>query len=243
MLATLKEYARPLRPRVVLWFYFEGNDLYDMGLERDSPLLMRYMEGEFSQGLLTRQAEIDRALGAYVESAMAKSAKRLEDQLVGITRKPKDIRWLGTLPLQAIKLGSIRSRLGLVSGDLCSPGVDPRTASATELDLFRSVLLRAQEAVQAWGGTLYFVFLPEWPRYASPQQANPNREQVLAVARSLGLPVIDIHPVFQAHPDPLTLFPFRQDGHYAEAGHRVVAEEVLRAISASRVLSPTKAAS
>ena len=32
MLATLQEYVSPLKPRIVLWFYFEGNDLIDLQL-------------------------------------------------------------------------------------------------------------------------------------------------------------------------------------------------------------------
>ena len=37
--------------------------------ERNSPLLMRYLEGNFSQGLVHLQPEIDAALAAYVEKA------------------------------------------------------------------------------------------------------------------------------------------------------------------------------
>ena len=42
MLAGLKEYLAALRPRVVLWFYFEGNDVTkDLFRERRSALLIR----------------------------------------------------------------------------------------------------------------------------------------------------------------------------------------------------------
>jgi hypothetical protein len=43
--------------------------------------------------------------------------------------------------------------------------------------------------------------------------------------------VIDIHPVFEAQDDPLSLFPFRSVGHYTEEGHGLVAAEVLKKIS------------
>jgi hypothetical protein len=60
-----------------------------------------------------------------------------------------------------------------------------------------------------------------------------KRSDVLALATSLGIPMIDIDPAFQAHGDPLSLFPFRGVGHYTETGHRLVAEEVLRSLSSS----------
>ena len=43
MLAKLKEYVSPRQPRIVLWFYFEGNDLTDLQRERQSMLLRNYL--------------------------------------------------------------------------------------------------------------------------------------------------------------------------------------------------------
>ena len=41
-LSTLKEYGPILKPKLVLWFYYEGNDLRDLdGWEKNSPLLRR----------------------------------------------------------------------------------------------------------------------------------------------------------------------------------------------------------
>ena len=42
MLATLQEHLTALRPRTVLWFYFEGNDLLDLQTERQSAVLRSY---------------------------------------------------------------------------------------------------------------------------------------------------------------------------------------------------------
>ena len=65
-LATLKEYAEPLHPRIVLWLYYEGNDLQNLLGAQTSPLLMKYLRAEFSQNLLDRQTEIDEILVDYV---------------------------------------------------------------------------------------------------------------------------------------------------------------------------------
>ncbi len=54
---------------------------------------------------------------------------------------------------------------------------------------------------------------------------------VLSAVNNAGLPVIDIHPIFLAQKDPLSLFALRLADHYNEAGHRLVAEEVLRSLS------------
>ena len=50
MLANLKEYLPLYRPKVVLWFYFEGNDLTNLQTEKKSAILMRYLRDDISSG-------------------------------------------------------------------------------------------------------------------------------------------------------------------------------------------------
>ena len=100
--------------------------------------------------------------------------------------------------------------------------------------LFREILSQAKTRVDAWGGQLYFVYLPEWARYNDyTSWGKTKRGSVLTMIESLGIPIVDIDPAFQANGDPLSLFPFRGLGHYNETGHRLVAEEVLRSLSSS----------
>ena len=83
MLATLKEYLPRLAPKIVLWFYYEGNDLTDLQTERKSSVLMRYLKDDFNQGLLERQSEVDQALTNQIdrEEALerAREARRQEN--------------------------------------------------------------------------------------------------------------------------------------------------------------------
>jgi hypothetical protein len=100
--------------------------------------------------------------------------------------------------------------------------------------LFREILSQAKMRVAAWGGQLYFVYLPEWARYNNHTSwGKTKRGSVLTMIESLGIPIVDIDPAFQANGDPLSLFPFRGAGHYNETGHWLVAEEVLRSLSSS----------
>ena len=88
--------------------------------------------------------------------------------------------------------------------------------------------------VSEWGGTAYFIYLPERDRYVDRRMADLNdidREQVLRIAKSAGFSVIDITDVFQSQADPVSLFPFRRLGHYNEQGHRLVAQAVLDSVA------------
>jgi hypothetical protein len=95
----------------------------------------------------------------------------------------------------------------------------------------------ARRRADEWKGQLYFVYLPAWERFTHRYQSpgDEKRDDVLRIVRELGVPIIDTVPAFSAQNDPLALFPFRQPGHYTEAGHRLVADEVLRYLKSNQV--------
>src|SRR5262249_44628467 len=222
-LATLKEYAGYVEPQVVLWFYCEDNDLKDLNKEKRSLLLMRYVTGSFQQGLFSQQVNIDNALAYYIETA--ENTRELSESE---SRHFKN-RLIRSLD-ETIKLPLLRDRLGLVYGQVYEEYVQSQITEE-EMDLFRNILLQAKAFVSAWGGRLYFVYLPSWIRYGKPELAEKNRDRVLAIVKTIGLPVIDLHSAFQVQGDPLALFPFRLHAHYTVEGNRLVAEETLRSIS------------
>ena len=64
-LAALKEYAEPLKPKIVLWLYYV-NDFEDLNIEMQSSILRKYLnEDDYSQNLIFRQEEIDAVLIKY----------------------------------------------------------------------------------------------------------------------------------------------------------------------------------
>ena len=75
---SIDEYAETLKPKIVLWLYFE-NDVIgrsgemsgDLGLELRSALLTSYLKSdEFTQYLISRQGEIDSVLIQHAEEAI-----------------------------------------------------------------------------------------------------------------------------------------------------------------------------
>jgi hypothetical protein len=193
-------------------------------------LLMRYVDSNFKQGLLSRQTEIDRALADWLKNDTAgrspKQAKKAptkpitsEDRIVSVLNATAGF----------IKLSALRPKLGLVF----DRHIQLPEFTETTLDLFREIMSQAKATVSTWGGKLYFVYLPSWERYGDPDRASVDRDQVLLMVKTLDVPIIDLHPVFQAHPDPVGLYPFRRWGHYNKEGHKVVAEAVLRFIAST----------
>jgi hypothetical protein len=209
-LATLREYLKDVRPRIVVWVYYEGNDLHNLHVEWKSPLLQSYLNRGFRQGLAERQHEIDRELLAFVQKTRDTS------------------RWMQRLgqARDAVRLMNLRA---MVASALQIQNKDAKNWQH-QIDNLRTVLSKAVSSVESWGGSLYFVYLPTWKRYAHPELAPNERDTVLATAKELGIHVIDIHRAFAREPDPLAFFPFSQAGHYNEKGHRFVANEIIKGI-------------
>ena len=106
------------------------------------------------------------------------------------------------------------------------------------MELLAAILSNAKATVSSWGGALSLVYLPERERYTDSHRAALDetiRGHVLRTAAALRLPIIDVHPAFQAHGDPVGLFPFRLRGHYNEEGNRLAGETVLRALPSTLV--------
>ena len=100
------------------------------------------------------------------------------------------------------------------------------------MDAFTAILRTAQRQVRQWGGELMFVYLPEWARYTNyTSWGKSQREHVLTAVNNLGVPLIDLDPMFRTMDDPLSLFPFRAQGHYNDRGHLLVARTVLAKLS------------
>ena len=222
MLAATREYLPLVKPKTVLWFFYEGNDFVELWKESKSHLLRQYVGNNFNQGLLDRQAEIDGALLEYIERGMEGELGRRK------RGEEKDGRDVSQSVLEFIKLSSLRGTLGLVYGRAAQKS-DDELYTQGQLELFRTILLQAKSTVEEWDGTLHFVYLPARDRYA--KASDYHRQAVLNIVKDSGVPIIDIHARFQRESDPMRLFPFGRFGHYNEQGHRVVAEEVLRVVS------------
>ena len=100
--------------------------------------------------------------------------------------------------------------------------------------LFTKILSKAKERTEAWGGELYFVYLPGFSHYTGKvnYELNRKKQEVIDLVKALNIPVIDIHKeVFSNHPDPLALFPLRINGHYNPEGYSKVAKAIVRNVS------------
>ena len=222
-LAALTEYAKPLRPRVVLWDFFEGNDLNeDLPFETRSPMLRSYLDdSRFSQDLIDRSVDISAVLKAYLDRNLRDAMNRVDDPTENL--------------LRYISLDRVRSAIGLGPIQIGYNG----GKLSEELALFDRVMRAARDRVHAWGGTLYLVYLPESDRYLSRFGSSMVRQAIYrgvqATAEREDIPMIDVAAAFAKQPAPAKLFAY-PGSHYDPAGYAVAAQAIAAVLDRDALL-------
>ena len=210
-LGILGEYALPLRPKRVVWLFYEGNDFLNLANELGVDLLVRYLDEPAHQTLRERQDEITPSLlAAYRE--MNDRFKALNDRdsvLVSMTRMRK-IR------------GLLRSRLRT------PVEVEVPRIPDDQVAMLARILKIARERTEAVGVPFHVVYLPDVYRFFSEKIAHvqeANAQAVRSALMGLKIEVLDFNECLATVQDPQSLFPGRQRGvHYNAKGYRLMAE-------------------
>jgi hypothetical protein len=215
------EYLAPLRPAVVVWLFFAGNDLRDLSREMSQGLLARYLEPGFRQGLRALRGPLERALREQLLRLRSEEATRAElarKQRVSARQRRRSLAgW--------IRLTEFRSRLARL-------GRSRQPEQPYDPALFDQLASRMRDDVASWGGTLLFAYLPSRRRFEDTTTANPHRASILAQVGALGIPTVDFFEILSRHPDPLSLFPFRLQSHLTAEGYELMARTLNESIRA-----------
>lgn len=228
--ATLIEYAKQLRPKVVLWFFFEGNDFLNLRFEKSFPALLKYLDGESMQNLRSRQHEIDQEIMSLIS--------RL---------RPSAPRGGATTYLEKLKrvpyLREVRKTLNIASFAKANRPSN-KSNGLEHKDLMEKVLSLAKQDVEGWGGKLYLVYLPAWRRGRDVDHVDNYielvHETMVALVEKVDIPLIDTIPAFERHPEPdrLNGYP-RGGGHYSKIGYHIVGKTVLEYLALEKNVIPS----
>ena len=199
--ATLKEYITP-NIRNILWIYYEGNDLSDLERELKNNFLNKYLNDEnFFQNLSRRQNEIN-----------------ILHQEILLNANNKNKKFNFNNIKEFLKLNLTRSILQNYIPSKYNPQNNPSPKLKKILSLANNLAIKNKSK-------LYFVYLPSYQRYKINKDFGYNK--VKKIVSDFNIKFIDIHKdVFNKEDDPLSLFPFRLNGHYTVEGYRKVAEKI-----------------
>jgi hypothetical protein len=215
--AIMREFVPTLRPRIVLWLYYE-NDLGDLETELRNPFLRQYLDPRYTQGVLNRQAEVDaflvRRISVYMDHTPTPSGPPANMTLLSRLRRTATLARIRTL----------------FSSFFRPPQVH---ASPAVMTTYAQVIGMANTLVRDGGGRLFLVFLPDWGRMRrmGDDSQYQQKDEVLAAAAKSGVPVIDVQQAFSKSPDPAReLFDF-PGSHYNRLGYQAAASYILTSLA------------
>ncbi len=164
-LATIREYLPARRPRLVLWLYSDATDLSDLEVERTLPQFIGYLgKNPHLQSLESRQGEIDRISGEYMNRRVKEAAATASRFTLG----------------QFLSLTYLRDLSHVVK------------PAKPDYDLFERILETARDDVGAWQGRLVFVYLPIDRREPAMVKAGKeyagHRVEALKIVHRAGIP-------------------------------------------------------
>lgn len=226
-LASIREYLKFAKPKQVLWIYSESHTPQYLNVESHSPFLLRYVDNpDFSQELMERQPELDKAINGYVQA--------------GIRQELHDHSWPTSLK-NFLVLKNVRTLEFAYRARL-----HPAKPAELDTSLFERALQQGEREVQGWGGELVLVYWPDAGRYPGIANYTPalrrrhdeDRSKVLDIASRLGIKVIDLTPVFpdlpasRARENAKYFYSF--PAHYTPEGYRTAARAIVSALESQR---------
>jgi hypothetical protein len=199
--AIYTEYVRPLRPRRLVWFFFEGNDIDDFLREREEPMLRAYLEPHHTQELLAVHSELARATREFLDAQLsAPDGVAVTDDEETFAERAKGFLLLRRT--RSALLGARRAHAGAVQV-VSDPDSVPSEVWGELRELWRNVL----EQQRAAGGEVTFVYLPADSRFViDPTPFRELERRVTAIWDELGADHVSLSGLVAALPDPLRIY-------------------------------------
>jgi len=210
--ATLKEYAKYIEKKIVLYVFTESNDFINLHQELKDPFLKKYLDDKFQQKLINKQFDIDEINHSVLEQEIKKQ------QNLGL--------------YNFIKLNNLRTSIR----NLLYTKSKLRSFEYSEklYQSYNQILINLKKLTQNQNAEFYFVYMPYVLRFSSDDYG-PNYQiysRVMSMVKELNIKYIDIQGiVISEHNDPLSIFELRKGQHLNETGYKFVAETIIKEIN------------
>ena len=181
---------------------------------------MRYLESDYSQGLVQRQGEID-SIWKTIWNDPGHWRPLIDAHGTHAAAYAEDGQQ---------EAADVLQRLRAISGHKI-PDIASVKDSGDVVKIIGLILNTAKRDVEAWGGTLYFA--PIWgAAYYRLGILPPHIDGVMAAARAAGLPFIDVDGALKASGDHDLFFPVTKDmPHHNSNGYELFADGIIATLA------------
>lgn len=211
-LASLKEFGLAMKPKIILWNFF-ANDITDLLNEKNNPILIQYLNQNFTQNLKAQSKQMNTAVDQAVEDYWQK-IETLEKKRPPVT------------PSHFLAFENIQKFYRYFKNK-----PQPSEPSFQEaLELFSKIISEANNESKKINAQLFFVYLPDCSDRSYGQ--SKWKSQLLTSLKKLEIPVIDLTDTFEEIKKTGSETFFACPGsHFNITGARITAEKILQEIT------------
>ena len=222
-LASLKEYGIMLKPKYIVYFYAEANDMHELKIEKDT-FLANYL-GNFNQNLLENQNEINTFFNEYNKVAYKFLQKKLlseKSKFSEITNEEIE----KSKKREATEIIKDFFELQKLKNIFSSESFYFNNDNTIDKNLFIKVLQEMKNTSKEWNGKFIVAYLPDWNRFNSKYSLVKffHKRKIDKIIQSLNIPYIDIVNKFEENENPINFYPFGLRGHYTPEGYNLIAK-------------------
>ncbi len=217
-LASLIEFIDLIKPEIVVWLYFEKNDIFqDLEKEILSPILLSYLNDGFSQDIIYKQSKINDLLTKHIPD--------IEKQYLDKTNKSNLNKILDFAKLSITRNTVLK--LVLNENEIFKKNIDKNKKS-----LFFQIISKAQRISKNNNSKFFVVYVPSVARYMKEYDEIEHnqifyRKKIIDEFNQRKFKLIDLHEyIINNFDNPLELYPYNYWGHFNEIGYSQISNYI-----------------
>ena len=225
-LAIFREYVEIFKPKNVIYFYFEGNDIKDLEWEKNNTDLIKYLNDEYKQNHYLRTDEIIDFLN-FSEKEILLSLKNYDgisiiDEIENNNFKKEFTSHLKDILELSLLKDTIKNLINL------------RTTEVFDEELFFSILDNMNQKSKSWESNFIFVYVPSWSRYFTKFNDNKilfsQKNVIIQELKKRNIDFIDLENFFSKEKNKEIYYPLGYVGHFNSNGYKIIAEQIINKI-------------
>ena len=223
-LGILREYGKYLKPKNVFYFFYEGNDLRDLSLEKNT-FLISYLNNEFTQNLFNSSNDVEIFLDDFENMFF-----NILDEMV---EKESSVNEISSHSNENNFFEVFKNIIELQNLKSILIPKDAFIYKNEKLDYktFEETIIKMKENVEMWNGNFYLVYLPSWTRYNSDFLISGKflKRKVLGIVKSNDINLIDMDAIFKENNlDNINSFNLGIYGHYTKKVYNFIAKKLIK---------------
>lgn len=202
-LALLREYFPEQKVDKVLWFFFEGNDLYDLKNELKSEKLIKYLnKNEFNQELKFKQGLVDTRLNDHFLESIKPNLQ--EKKIINI-----------------IKLLELRNFVKSLFNKSKTYNFNYKE--------YKKILIKAKKFVEINNTEIILVYLPIHTRfYGNDKNLDNIYDNIKKMSKDLNIKFIDTVKNFEKIKEPNIYYAEKSNKHFNVIGYDYLSKIILK---------------